>query len=69
MRNIMGETLEEMKYGLLDEKAIQCVKDADYSALLDLCIDYEIFTKDELLEQLLSIVGAIQLAKDLGYDL
>ena len=65
----MSETLEETKFGLLDEKARQHVEDADYCDLLDLCIEYEIFDKAELLEQLFSIVGATQLAKDLGYDL
>jgi len=65
----MSETKEEIRYVVLEEIALQCIKDADYKELMNLVVEYEIFDKDEIIQQLVDNVNPIQIAKDLGYEL
>jgi len=63
------ETLEEIKYARLEEQAAEYIKEANYKDLLELAYEYEIFDIKELIDQLIDVAGAIQVARDLGFEL
>jgi len=53
----------------LEERAKEMIKGANYYALLNLASEYEVFDKSELLKQLIDVVGAVQVATDLGFEI